>query len=236
VSKKPPSKLDPPEQSGGDLVHSAARAIVGLVPGGSAALEFFNNIIAPPLEKRRQKWMETVAEAIRKLAQEQGVKVEDLQHNESFITTVMQATQIALRNHEQEKLDALRNAVLNSALPHAPADSLQQMFLAWVDRLTVWHLRILALFDDPKGWFAARSRQFPAFMTSSLGNVLTEAYTELKNQRPFYDLIAKDLWNNGLMNTDGLHAMMTAQGAAASRTSYIGKQLLHFITDPKPRN
>jgi hypothetical protein len=64
------------------------------------------------------------------------------------------------------------------------------MFLAWVDRFTVWHLRILAFLDDPKGWFAARNRPFPAFMTSSLGNVLTEAYPELKDQRSFYDLIA----------------------------------------------
>jgi hypothetical protein len=72
--------------------------------------------------------METVAETIRKLEQEKGVKLEDLQHNESFITTVMQATQMAVRNHEQEKLGALRNAIVNSALPHAPDDSLQQMF------------------------------------------------------------------------------------------------------------
>ena len=62
---------------------------------------------------------------------------------------------MATRNHEQEKIDALRNAVLNSALPHPPDDSLQQTFLAWVDRFTVWHLHSLSLFDDPKAWFAA---------------------------------------------------------------------------------
>jgi hypothetical protein len=138
--------------------------------------------------------------------------------------------------HEQSqvKLDALRDAVLNPAAPLAPADSLHQMFLYWGDRFTVWHLRLLAFFDDPKGWFAARGRQFPAFMTSSLGNILTKAYPELKDQRPFYDLIAKDLWNNGLMNTDGLHAMMSANGAGASRTTDIGKLFLRFITEPKP--
>jgi hypothetical protein len=136
----------------------------------------------------------------------------------------------------QAKLGALRDAILKPTAPLAPAESLHQMFLGWADRFTVWHLRLLAFFDDPKGWFVARGRQFPAFMTSSLGNILTEAYPELKDQRPFYDLIAKDLWNNGLMNTDGLHAMMSASGATASRTTDIGKQFLRFITESKSGN
>lgn len=133
----------------------------------------------------------------------------------------------------QAKIDALRDAISNPAEPLPASESLHQMFLSWADPFTVWHLRLLAFFDDPKGWFAARGRKFPDFLTSSLGNVLTEAYPELKVQRPFYDLIAKDLWNNGLMNTDGLHAMMSANGAGASRTSDIGTQFLRFITEPK---
>jgi hypothetical protein len=93
---------------------------------------------------------------------------------------------------------------------------------------------ILSFFDDPKAWFTARGRQFPLQMMGSLSQILTSAYPELKDQRPLYDLIAKDLWNNGLMNTDGLHAMMSASGADASRTTDIGKQFLRFTTEPKP--
>jgi hypothetical protein len=69
MPKKTPKKLDPPPQSVGGFAHSAARAIIGMVPGGSVALEFFNNVKAPPLEKRRQKWMNEVAAAIRNLEQ-----------------------------------------------------------------------------------------------------------------------------------------------------------------------
>lgn len=63
-------------------------------------------------------------------------------------------------------------------------------------------------------------------MTSSLSNILTEAFAELRHQRPFYNMIAKDLWNNGPMNTESLHAMMTAQGAGARRPRDIGKKFL----------
>ena len=138
------------------------------------------------------------------------------------------------RHPSRDKLDALRDAVQNPSAPHSPDESLAEMFASWADRFTVWHLRMLAFFDDPKGWFAARSKPFPAFMTSSLGGVLTEAYPELKSQRPFYDLIAKELWQCGLMNTDGLHAMMSASGAEGSRTTEIGKKFLRHVMDDKP--
>jgi hypothetical protein len=136
----------------------------------------------------------------------------------------------------REKLATLREAVQNPAAPHPPAESLRQMFLSWADRFTVWHLRLLAFFDDPKGWFTARGRPFPVQMMGSLGQVLTSAYPELQSQRAFYDLIARDLWACGLMNTDGLHAMMTSGGTEASRTSDLGKQFLRFVTDPKTGN
>jgi hypothetical protein len=225
------SNLDPPTHSAGDHVHSAVRGLVGLLPFSSIALEFFNTIIAPPLEKRRQKWMEDVAEAVREL-EGRGIKAEDLKQNESFVSTFMQASLAAMRNHEQEKIDALRNAVLNAALPCAPDESMQQIFLGWVERMTVWHLRILAFLDNPPLWFKNQNQQFPDFSLASLNKILIQAYPELANKREFYDLIAKDLWNNGLLNTDGLHGMMSDQGLKGRRTSEIGKKFLGFITAP----
>ena len=73
-----------------------------------------------------------------------------------------------------EKLAALRAAVADPAKPLPVADSLREMFLGWADQFTVWHLRVLAFLDDPKAWFAARSRPFPAMMMGSLGGVLTD--------------------------------------------------------------
>jgi hypothetical protein len=47
---------------------------------------------------------------------------ERLATNEAFVTVTMQASQGAIRNHQQAKLEALRNAVLNSALPNPPQE------------------------------------------------------------------------------------------------------------------
>jgi hypothetical protein len=230
-----PDELEPPSPTKADLVHSTARAIVGLVPFvGSPALEFFNNVIAPPLERRREKWMGEVAEAVRKLQEERGVKVEDLSGNEAFVTAVMQATQIAGRVHEQEKIDALRNAVLNSALPHAPDDALQQMFLGWVERFTVWHLRALAVFGDPEGWFAARKLTFPLFRPGSPDRLLRAAYPELKHYEDLPELIIQSLRTEGLLTPAKPFGLVSVGSTDEARTTTIGNQFLRFVTEPKP--
>lgn len=141
--------LEPPTSSAGDKVHALAKAGIGSIPlVGAAATELFQMVIAPPLERRRQAWMEAVAEGLRRLEQEKGIDIERLKDNDAFIDTVMQASQVALRNSQQEKLDALRNAVLNSATPQPIEESRQQMFLNLVDVLTAWHIRILKLLSN----------------------------------------------------------------------------------------
>ncbi|MFO0809310.1 MAG: hypothetical protein U0746_11840 [Gemmataceae bacterium] len=225
-----PNRHEPPTAGGGDIVHSGIRAVISAIPYvGSPALEFFNFMLAPPVERRRQEWMEGVGEALRDLESRGAVTADDLQRNEAFVSTALQAAQVAVRTHQREKLDALRNAVTNAALPGAPDDSLQLMFVGMVDRFTEWHLRVLKFLADPPQWFASRDRQFPVFMTSSLSHILTEAYPELKDRRDFYDQVAKELLDCGLLNTDGLHAMMSANGAAVSRTTDLGNRFLKFV-------
>ena len=56
--------------------------------------------------------------------------------------------QIALRSHQEEKLNALRNGVINTAKPMFPEDDIYLMFINWIDTFTPWHLRILNYLND----------------------------------------------------------------------------------------
>lgn len=225
--------LDPPKRSGGDAAHALARAALGAIPvAGSAAVELFTAIIAPPLEKRRDEWMRDVGEALHNLESERGVDVNALKDNPVFIDTALQASQAALRTSQAEKRTALRNALLNAASPDAPEQTLQQMYLRWVEELTVWHLRILQLFDDPAAWFSATGRSAPEGFAGSLSQVLETAYPELRGRRSFYDQVWNDLRHHGLVSTDMLHGMMTGPGTMASRTSELASGLMRFITAP----
>ena len=95
--------------------------------------ELFNAVIAPPLEKRRDEWRESIGERLKQLESDDRISIDDLESNDNFINAVLQASQAAIKTHQLEKLNALRNAVLNTALPNPPDETLQQIFIQLVD-------------------------------------------------------------------------------------------------------
>lgn len=218
-------KLQPPKRTKGDAAHAIAKAGLSAVPviGGPAA-ELFQNVIQPPLEKRRTEWMVQVGEKLQEL-EKNGLKIEELQENEEFISAVMHASQIALRTHQNEKLEALRNAILNVAKGQAPEEALQNVFLNLIDSFTELHLRILKVFQNPEP---------PQNMSmGGLSNVLEHNIPELRGRRELYDQLWKDLYSRGLVNTDGLHVTMTGHGLGEKRTTGIGDAFLKFIEEPQ---
>jgi hypothetical protein len=225
--------LTPPKEDYGDHLHTLARAGIASVPLiGGAAVELFNTIIAPPIIKRRNEWMEEVAERLQRLADEDRIRLDDLKDQPVFIDSVLQATQAAIRSHQQTKREALRNAVLNAALPGSPDSSTQLMFISFVDRFTEWHIRILALFSDPPGWARKNGTAFPEIMAGGLSHILFNAFPELKDREPFYRQLWTDLNASGLINTPSIGGTMTWSGLLAKRTTSFGDQFLRFISDP----
>jgi hypothetical protein len=98
--------LELPTQSKGDVAHSVAKAGLAVIPVlGGAAVELFQNVVQPPLEKRRAAWMAQVGEKLQEL-EEKGLDLNVLQENEQFISAVMYASQLAIRTHNEEKLKA----------------------------------------------------------------------------------------------------------------------------------
>ncbi len=213
-----------------DVAYSLAKATLGSLPyAGAAASELFALLVTPPLERRRNEWMENIGARLAFLEKNGVVNFEALQNNAQFLDTVLYATQIALRTSEKGKIEYLQNAIVNTAQGETPDESLTKMFLALIDQYTVWHIRILKLFDDPEGWFKARDRIPPNFFSGGLSSILKDAYPELKGKTEFCNLIWDDLHRAGLHNSGPLQAMMSGQGLLASRTTEFGKQFLAFI-------
>ena len=225
---------DVPTATFKDRLHTLAKAGISAIPLiGAPATELFSVIIAPPLETRRVTWMNDVAERLQELEERENLKLEDLKDNETFITTVMQASQAAIRNHQTEKREALRNAVLNAARPNAPEESLQQHFINQVDIFTVWHIRLLDLFRNPKAWFEENDVTSPKFsFSSTLEQLVTAAWPELENRYDFLNVVVNELEARGLCSGGGLRTMMTAQGAYQKRTTEMGDMFLNFIKTP----
>ena len=223
-----------PKKSAGDVFHAIAKAGISAIPyAGAPAAELLALVVAPPLERRRDEWIESIGNGLIELAQKvEGFKFEDLSKNEAFITTVTHASQAAIRNHQKEKLEALRNAVLNAALPGAPEEDLQLMFLNFVDSFTPWHLVILKFFDNPTEWGIKHEITYPDWNMGSASAGLEHAFPDLRGKPETYDLFIKDLHSRGLFSTDSLHVTVTGNGILASRTTAMGKQFLTFISSP----
>lgn len=228
------TRLTPPQASRLDTVLTFVRAALSAVPvAGSPAVELLSLLVTPPIEQRRNDWMEMVADGICQLQQEEKLRVEDLPTNDAFIDTVLQATQAAVRTASESKRAALRNAVLNSALPNSPDETKRQIFVRLIDDFTEWHLRILDVFTDPPAWFQSRGRSVAEQMLAgSLMRVLKDAYSEAEEHQDLLDLIAKDLHRRGLMGPDGLRAMISARGATSKNTTTLGDEFLTFIKNP----
>jgi len=216
----------------GDILYAAVKAGLGSIPVlGSAATELFGLVVTPPLDKRRQEWMNEVAEKLKSLEENNQVDFSALSQNEQFIDTIIQATTIAIKTSEKEKIQALKNAVTNSALNEAPEKTKSQIFLNLVDTFTVWHLIILAFFDNPRTWFQRAGQTQPSLLMGSMFSILKLAYPSLAGQDELVDLIWSDLHNAGLHNSSGLKTMMTNDGIYAERTTELGKEFIRFISE-----
>jgi hypothetical protein len=222
---------EPPTPSRGDTAHTVGRSLLSLIPHlGGPAVELFSALVTPPLERRRQEWMERIGAALEDLHETAQLNIDELASDEGFIDTLLTASQAAIRTSQEEKLEALQNAVLNTALPNPPDQALRQIFLSLVDEFTEWHLRMLKLFQDPRAWAEAHGHTFPP--VNSLASILQSAYPELRDERAFYDLVWGGLVTRGLTNTGSLQGMMTPQGTLESRVSEMGNRFLRFIESP----
>lgn len=141
-----PQRYEPPEPGRSDRLTAALAAIGKALPlpfAGELATELLDALVGPSLSRRQQEWRASVARALVELEERGRVDLAALTEDEAFVSTVLLASRSALLAHQEEKLAALRNAVLNVAAGVTIEDVRREMLLALVDRLTVAHIQVL---------------------------------------------------------------------------------------------
>jgi hypothetical protein len=224
--------LEEPKPTTKDYLHKGIKAVVASFPGvGAIAAEVFSSIFEAPVAKRRSGWINSIANSLLELEKKvEGFSIENLSQHEMFITATLQATHISMRNHQQKKIEMLRNAVLNSALPKAPDDDVQLMFLNFIDTLTLTHITALDVLDNPTKWIEKYGIEFNLETRPDI--VLESIFSDLKEKRKYYELITMDLFSRGLIKEASFHLKINAEGGLAKMSSYMGRQFLSFISSP----
>lgn len=218
----------------GDAAHAMVKGVLSQVPlVGGPASEFFSLYIASPLSKRRDEWIESLDQRLTILEdQVEGFRKDEVGGNELFVTVFLQAVPMAVRSHQKDKREALRNAVLHAALRDPPDEDLQLIFLGHIDASTPWHLRVLEYLRDPLRWMEMQQISIDDLLAGSRATALERAFPELRGRQEFYDQLVRDLHTRGLIKTDTLHGMVTAQGMFQPLVSPTGEQFLKFIASP----
>ena len=218
-----------------DYVHIGTKAGLSTLPGiGGIVAEYFSTLVPPAIQKRRDEWLIELYHRLKALERKiEGFQVENLAENENFISTLIQATQIALKTHDKEKIECLRNAVINSLSTASIDESEQMIFLNLVDRYSPWHLKILHFLADPREYGKVHGIKYPQWSMGGLGTVIEFTFPELKNKQSLYDQIVEQMISDGLLQKGAyLHGGMTENGMFASRITDMGKAFLMFISNP----
>jgi hypothetical protein len=214
--------LKVPQKEPGDYVHTAVKTAIASIPrwwAGSGA-EIFTMLIASPIEKRRDEFLQDLAWVVRETA----ARVDDLQpeklaEQEAFVSAVLYAARIAMSTHQREKLDVLRNAVLNVALAKTSEEEKQIVFLKLIEIFSATHFEILRLFSAPAA--------FPATRRS-----------ELRERRSLTDPMVIDLNDRGLLVDPRPYVARTRESSDSLTQggwtlSPLGNEFLMFIAVPE---
>lgn len=231
MSEKVSTELPQPSQI--DLAYNASGAAIASIPGvGPAAEALFKNIVSEPLQKRRDKWFTKLAFALRELQERfNGFDPNDLKDNENFIDVVSSATQAAMKTHNEARREALKNAVLNSAVGMTVDDVLQGKFLRLIEEFTGVHIRILSVLANPGNF--DNCQEMAAQMMGSQIRVIRAEIPQKEINESIFDIALNELNNEGLINIDELRrGTLVGRFLLSKRTTEIGDLFLKFITEP----
>ena len=197
---------------------AAAKGGAALIPlAGGVLAEGLGLALSLSLTKRRDDWLRDLEARLRELEQRvEGFRLDDLGQNEQFVSAAVQATQMALRTHQAEKLGALQNCLLKVAVGIAPQEDQQLIFLQLIDRFSPTHIHVLRHFQSGDQADLARFRQ----------------------QRELTDQVVRDLHDSGLLRDTRPYAarnrdMDEALVIYGWEVTNLGKQFLDFIKAPQ---
>ena len=215
-----------------DLARSGFEMGVAAVPivGGPIQV-LFDAVMVPSLVKRRDNWFDQLGEMLNRLSQRiEGFDPASLADNEIFISAILEASRIAVRSHQDWKLDMLRNCLVNIVVGGPRQDFFPERYLRYVDDLSCEHFLVLKYLSNPLKWFDQSGTERPAVGLMSSPRTFLES-ANLPIGADVLEVVLRDLNAEGLARTAGMTTTMTYEGAAQRLATAVGLALIFYVTE-----
>lgn len=138
----------PEEEKDVEVAVALIKLTTEMIPWVGKVIAEVGNVYLNPLERRKQRWIHEVSVALEEIHQRFNLLPEELEKSERFVSFLYQATLTSLKNHQQEKINALRAALISSADPKNTSDDLIFQFFRYIDELSITHILLLRCLDD----------------------------------------------------------------------------------------
>jgi hypothetical protein len=229
--------MKPPKDQRAELGMALAKGAVSAIPIFGGVISELADLYVNPLEKRKQVWMKEVGQAIDEINHRFSLIPGSLEEDESFISFLYQITDLALKNHQQEKLVALRNALVSAADPKRVSDDLVFQFIRYIDELSVTHLQILTGLDKWAGAMRTTDKlEHVYFRLQRLAGISLD--------RAMFRLFIQDLDTKLLIRTGDIddlpefsskvsHLLLEGSDKRALEVTQLGKMFISFVNQIK---
>ncbi|MCK8069828.1 MULTISPECIES: hypothetical protein [Vibrio] len=226
--------IDPLIEPAEDKLHRIVKSCFASIPGvGGVAAEVFNSIVESPMESRKIQWMIEVTDAINVHLVDHEHSIEKLVNNDVFITTLLQASQSAVRQHSLDKREMLKNAVVNSARDAELFEWKKTIFMNMIERFSVLHLVMLKVANQDRNWFMdgflkqkGRDKGFKAILISE--------FPDLQGNLKYASIVWDELYREQLVIEREFEQLGNANGDKKRLTTAIAQEFLAFVSTPPP--
>lgn len=166
-----------------DKNYNAIKALISSIPTvGSLTVGLWESRIPSPAMERLYIFLEDLAPEFDKLKSK--IELVDFE-SPAFQTVLISVYQIVIRTHQEQKLQALRNIVLNSSIPSTLEDNVLEIFLNWINGFTPLHISTLKCLHYMSGYTEEQVKvHFPM----------------LEKNKVIYNHVLKDLEDKGLIS------------------------------------
>ena len=220
-----------PEKEKKDHLYDTTKIGLNLIPlvGGSLAAAF-ETVFSAPIDNRKKDWLIRLSKTVDELCKKvEDLTPEKLSSNPEFISIFLQASNISVRTHHEEKLEALNNAVRNSVLIDYIDESKKMVFLRVIDNFTPIHFRVLEFLISPQKYINELESKQPSNVTVNYGGlrrVWDRLNSDIKSDNPLIDLAMTELKGWGLIHISKFH-----EAGMDSIGTKLGTEFVDFIKD-----